>query len=104
MPDEPITLGELSRRVEDRLTDVRDDIQNLGLRLDSRVSMERYQLEREAQGKETQALAERIKGLEEAAKEKERQRQSDRRLIFFSLVVPVLLLVVQLYFANKGAS
>lgn len=104
MPDEPITTGELARRVEDRLADIREDIQTLGLRLDSRVSMERYQLEREAHGKETQALAERIKGLEEAGQEKERQRQADRRLIFFSLVVPVLLLVVQLWFANKGAA
>lgn len=98
-----LTLGELARRFEDRLGDVRDDIQQLGVRLDGRVSLERYQLEREARDKEITALAERVKGLEDAAKEKEKQRQADRRLIFFSLIVPVLLLAIQLYNANKGA-
>lgn len=103
MPDE-LTLGELARRFEDRLGDVRDDIQQLGVRLDGRVSLERYQLEREARDKEVAAILERVKSLEEAAKEKERQRQADRRLIFFSLIVPVLLLAIQLYNANKGGS
>lgn len=101
MPDE-LTLGELARRFEDRLGDVREDIRVLGVRLDGRVSLERYQLEREARDKEIAAIAERVKGLEDAAKEKEKQRQNDRRLIFFSLVVPVLLLAIQLYNANKG--
>ncbi|MEU0397933.1 hypothetical protein ABZ208_35310 [Streptomyces sp. NPDC006208] len=99
-----LTLGELARRFEDRLSDVREDIQQLGVRLDGRVSLERYQLEREARDKEVAALTERVKELEDAAKEKEKQRQSDRRLIFFSLIVPVLLLAIQLYNANKGAA
>ena len=103
MPDE-LTLGELARRFEDRLGDVREDIRVLGVRLDGRVSLERYQLEKEARDKEITAIAERVKGLEDAAKEKEKQRQNDRRLIFFSLVVPVLLLAIQLYNANKGGS
>lgn len=103
MPDE-LTLGELARRFEDRLGDVRDDIQQLGVRLDGRVSLERYQLEKEARDKEIAGLTERVKGLEDAAKEKEKQRQNDRRLIFFSLVVPVLLLAIQLYTANKGGA
>lgn len=103
MSDE-LTLGELARRFEDRLGDVREDIQQLGVRLDGRVSLERYQLEREARDKELAALTERVKGLEDAAKEKEKQRQNDRRLIFFSLIVPVLLLAIQLYNANKGAA
>ena len=68
MPDE-LTLGELARRFEDRLGDVREDIQQLGVRLDGRVSLERYQLEREARDKETAAILERVKGLEDAAKE-----------------------------------
>ncbi|MGW6566432.1 hypothetical protein [Streptomyces sp. NPDC054975] len=102
MPDEP-TLGEVVRRFEDRFTDIRDDIQQFGVRLDGRVSLERYQLEREARDKEVAAVAERVKGLEEAAKEKEKQRLADRRLIFFSLIVPVMLLAIQLYNANKGA-
>ncbi|MEU0369115.1 hypothetical protein ABZ070_02425 [Streptomyces sp. NPDC006283] len=103
MADE-LTLGELDRRFEDRFADVREDIQQLGVRLDGRVSLERYQLEREARDKEIAAITERVKGLEDAAKEKEKQRQTDRRLIFFSLIVPVLLLAIQLYNANKGGT
>lgn len=103
MADE-LTLGELARRFEDRLGDVREDIQQLGVRLDGRVSLERYQLEREARDKEIAGITERVKELEDTAKEKEKQRQNDRRLIFFSLVVPVLLLAIQLYNANKGAA
>ncbi|WP_255951536.1 hypothetical protein [Streptomyces odontomachi] len=103
MSDEP-TLGELARRFEDRLADVREDIQNLGLRLDSRVSLERYQLEREAMGKEVATLTERVKGLEETAREKERLRQADRRLIFSALIVPVLMVLLTVYLEAKGAS
>ena len=103
MPDEP-TLGELARRVEDRLADVRDDIRVLGVRLDSRVSLERYQLEREAMGKDLAGLVDRVKGLEETAHEKERLRQADRRLILSALIVPVLMVLLTVYLQAKGAS
>ncbi|MBQ1164352.1 hypothetical protein KBZ21_40895, partial [Streptomyces sp. A73] len=52
MPDLPDwairDLGEIARRFEDRLTDVRDDIQQLGARIDGKVSQEVYDLRHEA--------------------------------------------------------
>lgn len=113
MPDEP-SLGELARRFEDRLADVREDIQTLGLRLDSRVSMERYQLEREATAKEVTALAERVREIETERDRERRQldaeqraledrRRTDRRLAFTALIAPVLLIILQAYLASRGA-
>ncbi|MEV5944845.1 hypothetical protein [Streptomyces sp. NPDC051994] len=102
MPDDP-TLGELARRLEDRLGDVRDDIQQLGIRLDSRVSMERYQIEQQQRDDAHKLLLERVKGIEDARKEQEKQRAADRRLIFSALVVPVLLVLLQVYLSTRGA-
>jgi hypothetical protein len=45
--DEP-TLGEGVRRLEDRLADVRDDIAQLGRRLDEKVDQRIYDLRHEA--------------------------------------------------------
>lgn len=84
--------------------DMRDDIRELATRIDARVSMERYQLDQVARDKELAALAERIKGQEDAAKDRERQRAADRRLILTGLIVPVLLIVLQVYLATRGAS
>lgn len=74
MPDEP-TPGELARRLEDRLGDVRDDIQQLGVRINSLVSMERYQYEQTTRDRDTQALAERIKGIEVYLTARGRERE-----------------------------
>ena len=83
--------------------DLKDDIRELAARIDGRVSMERYQLDQAARDKEIIALVERIRGLEEAAREKDRQRAADRRLILIGLVVPVLLVFLQVYLATRGA-
>ena len=102
MPDEP-TLGELARRLEDRLGDVRDDIQQLVIRLDSRVSMERYQIEQQQRDDTYKLLLERVKGIEDGRREQEKQRAADRRLIFTGLIVPVLLVLLQVYLSTRGA-
>ncbi|MBQ1166549.1 hypothetical protein KBZ21_52030, partial [Streptomyces sp. A73] len=65
MSDEP-TLGEIARRFEDRLTDVRDDSQQLGARIDGKVSQEVYDLRHEA-------LASRVTTLE-TLREKDTER------------------------------
>lgn len=102
MADDP-TLGELARRFEDRVGDIRDDIKQLGVLIDKRVSVERYLLEQQARDEGTRLLVERVKALEDAGREKERQRASDRRLILTALVVPVLLVLLTAYLAAKGA-
>ncbi|MFB7548603.1 hypothetical protein [Streptomyces sp. NPDC056154] len=113
MSDDP-TLGEVNRRVEVGFADVKEDLQNLAARLDSRVSMERYQLEQAARDKELKDILERIRAIEEARREEERQREADqraaiaqraadRRLILTGLIVPVLLVLLQVYLSTRGA-
>ncbi|WP_405944766.1 hypothetical protein [Streptomyces sp. NBC_00932] len=103
MPDEP-TLGEVMRRLEDVRTDLKEDIRETGLRLDSKVSLERYQLEQAARDESMRLLIERVKGIEETRKEQEKGRAADRRLILTGLIVPVLLVLVQVYLSTKGAA
>lgn len=113
MADEP-TLGEIKRRVEMGFSDLKEDLRELGHRLDSKVSMERYTLEQLNRDEAHKQLVERVKGLEdaaaarakerdEAAKERERTRQQDRRLIFTALVAPVLMVLLTVYLQVKGA-
>lgn len=102
MADDP-TLGELARRLEDRVGDIREDIKQLGGLIDKRVSGERYLLEQQARDEGHRLVVERIKGLEDAAREKEKERAADRRLILTALVVPVLLVLLTAYLAAKGA-
>ncbi|MFB4424794.1 hypothetical protein C5F59_027410 [Streptomyces sp. QL37] len=113
MPDEP-TLGEVMRRLEDVRADLKDDFRELGLRLDSKVSLERYQLEQAARDESLKLVVERVKGIEEAREQEARahreeeqrladRRAADRRLIFTALVAPVLLLILTVYLSAQGA-
>lgn len=113
MPDEP-TLGEVMRRLEDVRVDLKDDFRELGLRLDSKVSLERYQLEQAARDEALRLAVERIKGIEEQREQEARTRRddeqrladrraADRRLIFTALVAPVLLLILTVYLSAQGA-
>ncbi|MBD0743612.1 hypothetical protein [Streptomyces sp. CBMA152] len=102
MPDLP-TIGELVRRLEDRYGDVRDDLHVMGARVDSRVSMERYQIEQAQRDDAYKALLERVKSIEDARRDQERLRAADRRLILSGLVVPVLVILLQVYLSTRGA-
>ncbi|MFC8862642.1 MULTISPECIES: hypothetical protein [Streptomyces] len=114
MPDEP-TLGEVMRRLEDVRTDLKDDLREMGARLDSKVSLERYQLEQAARDEALRLAVERIKGIEEQREQEARSRRdeeqrladrraADRRLIFTALVAPVLLLILTVYLSAQGAA
>ncbi|MDI9885892.1 hypothetical protein QMZ92_16280 [Streptomyces sp. HNM0645] len=113
MPNDP-TLGEVMRRLEDVRQDLKEDFRELGTRLDSKVSMERYQLEQQARDEAIRQILERVKGIEEERAQEARQRReetqriadrraSDRRLIFTALVAPVLLLLLTVYMNTQGA-
>lgn len=102
MPDEP-TLGEVVRRLEAVHQDLKEDLRDVAGRLDSKVSLERYQYEQHGRDEAHKVLLERVKGLEDAAKERDRQRAADRRLILTALVVPLLLVLLQAYLATRGA-
>jgi len=82
MPDEP-TLGEVVRRFEDRFTDVRDDIKQLGVLIDSKVSQEVYDLRHEA-------LSARV-GTLETLREKDAERiVATRRWLIGAVVMPLV--------------
>lgn len=113
MPNEP-TLGEVVRRLEAVHQDLKEDFRDVAGRLDSKVSIERYQYEKEAAAERERLLVERIRSIEEAREKEAREKQeaeqkladrraADRRLIFSALVAPVLMLLLTLYLASQGA-
>lgn len=114
MADEP-TLGEVVRRLEAIHADLKEDLREYGARLDSKVSIERYELERRAADDAHRQVIERITAIEEARTQEQRQadqdrraaddrRRADRRLVFAALIAPVLLLLLQAYISARGAS
>lgn len=98
MPDEP-TLGEVVRRFEDRFVDLRDDIQQIGRRLDEKVDQRIYDLRHEA-------LSARV-GTLETLREKDAERiVATRRWLIGAVVVPligILLPVVILLLRGSGS-
>ena len=113
MADEP-TLGEVVRRLEAIHADLKEDLREYGTRLDQKVSVERYEIERRTADEVHRTVIERIAQIESArAQEKqdaeaerrkrEDERRSDRRLVFSCLIAPVLLLLLQAYMASRGA-
>jgi cytochrome c-type biogenesis protein CcmH/NrfG len=113
MADE-VTLGEMIRRLEVIRQDCKEDTRELREVIDTKVSMERYQLEQVARDEAARLVLERIKSIEEARDQEERQRRedeqrqadrraADRRLIFSALIAPVIMLFLTLYLSARGA-
>lgn len=111
--DDP-SNGELARRLEAIHQDLKEDLRDAVNRLDSKVSIERYQLEKEASNERERNLAERVRAIEEARNKEVQERQaaeqraadrraSDRRLAFTALVAPILMLLLTLYLNSRGA-
>ncbi|MEU1663540.1 hypothetical protein ABZ547_07990 [Streptomyces sparsogenes] len=96
MSDEP-TLGEVVRRFEDRFTDVRDDIKQLGDRIDTKVSQEVYDLRHEA-------LTQRVTTLE-TLREKDTERiVATRRWLIGAVVMPLVsVLLPIIIMLSRGA-
>jgi hypothetical protein len=114
VPDEQPSNGELARRLEAVHQDLKEDLREVGKRLDTKVSVERYELERRAADAVHVALIERVAAIEaERAQEKrdaelerrkrEDERRSDKRLVFSALIVPVLIVLLQVYLSSRGA-
>jgi hypothetical protein len=85
------------RRFEDRFTDLRDDIQQLGRRLDGKVSQDLYDLRHEA-------LSARVKALE-TMREKDADRlAATRRWLIGVVIVPLVavLLPILMTMGGKG--
>lgn len=82
MADDP-SNGELARRLDERFTDVREDIQQLGHRLDGKVSQEVYDLRHEA-------LARRVTTLETLREKDAEKLVATRRWLIGAVVVPLI--------------
>lgn len=83
MAAEEPTLGEIARRFEDRLTDVRDDIAQLGRRLDEKVDQRIYDLRHEA-------LAQRVATLETLREKDAEKLVATRRWLIGAVIVPLV--------------
>ncbi|GGW41417.1 hypothetical protein [Streptomyces xantholiticus] len=97
MADEP-TPGEMVRRLEDRLADVRDDIQQLGRRMDEKVDQKVYDLRHEA-------LGARVATLETRREQDAEKLVATRRWLIGAVVIPligVLLPVILLLMQGAG--
>ncbi|MFJ9101278.1 hypothetical protein ACIRJM_22755 [Streptomyces sp. NPDC102405] len=98
MSDEP-TLGEVVRRFDDRFTDVRDDIQQLGRRLDEKVDQKLYDLRHEA-------LSSRVSQLETLREKDTEKIVATRRWLIASVIVPlvgIMLPVILLLMQGSGS-
>lgn len=82
MPDDP-TLGEVVRRFEDRFTDVRDDIHELGLHLEKKVDERFYNLRHDA-------LTQRISTLETLREKDAEKLVATRRWLIGAVIVPLV--------------
>lgn len=97
MSDEP-TVGEIVRRFDDRLTDVRDDIKQLGYLMESKVSREVYVLQHEA-------LTTRVTALEQLREKDTEKIVATRRWLIGAVIVPlvgVLLPVIMMLTRGAG--
>lgn len=113
MQDE-VTTGEIIRRLEFIRQGCKEDTAELRMIVDTKVSMERYQLEQQAREEAHRQLMDRVKAIEEARDLEQQQRRedaqrladrraADRRLIFTAIIAPILMLFLQLYLSARGA-
>lgn len=113
MADEP-SNAELAHRIEAMRIDLKEDFRELVGRLDAKVSVERYEIERRNRDEVHVQMMERIAAIESArqqekkdadaeARRREDERRADKRLLFTALIAPVLILLLQAYLAARGA-
>lgn len=113
MAEEP-SNGELARRLDAGFTDLKEDVRDLAKRLDTKVDVGTLDLQQRAQDERHAALAGEVKSIKDArqkevedrqreARDREVQRAADKRLILTALIAPVLLLLLQVYLATRGA-
>lgn len=98
MPDEP-TLGELQRRMEQRFTDLKEDLVEFNTRLDRKVDMEIYNFRHEA-------LMSRVTTLETLREKDAEKLVATRRWLVGAVIVPLVgvLLPVIILLVQGGTS
>ena len=96
VPDDDVSLGELSRRIEAMRREITGVILDLAKRLDAKVSMERHELERQAHDKAVADVASRVNRLEEQRREDQQARSSERKWLQASLIFPTVVVIIAL--------
>jgi hypothetical protein len=101
--DEP-TLGELGRRLDDRISDVRDDIAQLGRRLDGKVDAALYEVKHTALIKEVSDVKAETAALRAERVQDANRVANTRRWLIGAVIVPlvVVLLAYLLPMGGKG--
>jgi hypothetical protein len=94
VPDEP-TLGEVVRRVEDRLTDLRDDLKQLGSQLDRKVSQDLYDLRHDA-------VTSRVKALEDLREKDAERLAATRRWLIGAVIMPLVAVLLPILMSMGG--
>lgn len=95
MADEP-SLGEIGRSLERLRHDLVEDITGIRQDIGRLVHLDVYTAHRLAD-------QERMARLEQQAQQDQERRASDRRLIFASLIAPLVIVLIELYLAGRGA-
>ena len=96
MADEP-TLGEVQRRMEQAFADLKEDMRELGARLDTKVSQEVYDLRHEA-------LTARVTTLETLREKDAEKLVGTRRWLIGAVIVPLIgVLLPVLLMLTQGA-
>jgi hypothetical protein len=94
MPDEP-TLGELGRRLDDRITDVRDDIAQLGRRIDDKVDTRIFQIQYDA-------LTARVTAIETTRLQDAARIAVTRRWLIGVVIVPLVAVLLPILLSIGG--
>lgn len=81
--DDRVSTGELGRRIDRGLADLKDDLRELAARMETKVD-----------AKLNEELIRRVVGLEQARQRDADRRVEDRRAVFASLVAPIIVAVV----------
>lgn len=98
MPDE-LTLGELARRLDDRTSDIRDDIRGLSEEMSKKVDQKLYDIRHDA-------LAARVTTLETLREKDTEKLVATRRWLIGAVIVPlvgILLPVILLLTQGAGS-
>ncbi|MGE7439607.1 hypothetical protein [Kitasatospora sp. NPDC001175] len=97
MPDEQqLTLGELGRRIDAGLADIKEDIRALAQRVEGKVDSEVLALQQAAQDERHRVLADQVAALKAARVDDVRRLQETRRWMVGAVIVPLLAILVPL--------
>lgn len=94
MADEP-SLGELGRRLDDRFGEVRQDLADMGRRIDNKVSQDVYQIQHDA-------VRDRLTALETLRTQDAARVAGTRRWLIGAVIVPIVVVVLAFVLSRGG--